>query len=326
MMRGYRLYPSKDQGVLISKHLGCCRFVYNWGLNLKNEAYQNDGVSLSAYDLHKRLPALKVEHPRLKEVNAQPLQQSITHLARAFTNFFEGRAEKPVFKKKHSPEQSFTVPQSYTVDFERGTMKLPKIGAVKTVFHRRFAGKTKSATVTRTSAGRYFISILVDGGQKPPEPAVPIPEQTVGIDLGLTHYLFSTGSRKPSVSGGNPERGRHGEESRSGGSHQRRRVGNVRFDAGIQVSGSRENPAPDRDVRALLEDLFGLRLPEDRPDAQGPGMDLPDLRDAPRPGPERRNQHQTVCTLRYGTCRRACGLAPAGEGDDSREAPSGRVG
>ncbi|MDD3933956.1 MAG: IS200/IS605 family element RNA-guided endonuclease TnpB [Methanoculleus sp.] len=198
MLRGYRyrLYPSKDQGVLISKHLGCCRFVYNWGLNLKNEAYQNDGVSLSAYDLHKRLPALKEEHPWLTEVNAQSLQQSINHLARGFTNFFEGHAEEPIFKKKHSPEQSFTVPQSYTVDFERGTVKLPKIGEIKTVFHRRFAGKTKSATVTRTSAGRYFISILVDDGEQPPEPAVPIPEQTVGIDLGLTHYaVLSTGEK-----------------------------------------------------------------------------------------------------------------------------------
>jgi putative transposase len=198
MLRGYRyrLYPSKDQDLLISKHLGCCRFVYNWGLNLKNKAYQNDGVSLSAYDLINRLPSLKVEYPWLREVNAQSLQQAITHLARGFTNFFEGRAEKPVFKKKHSPEQSFTVPQSYTVDFERGTMKLPKIGEIKTVFHRAFAGKMKSATVTRTSAGRYFISILVEDGRKPPQVADPIPEQTVGIDLGLTHYaVLSTGEK-----------------------------------------------------------------------------------------------------------------------------------
>ena len=198
MLRGYRyrLYPTTEQKVLIAKHLGCCRFVYNWGLVRKNMAYQIDGVSLSAYDLHKRLPALKEEHPWLKEVNSQSLQQSIHHLSRAFMNFVEGRAEEPTLKRKHSPEQSFTVPQHYVVDPERGAIQLPKIGAVKTVFHRPFAGKLKSTTVTRSSAGRYFISILVDDGKKPPVPVAPIPEQTVGIDLGLTHYaVLSTGEK-----------------------------------------------------------------------------------------------------------------------------------
>ncbi len=198
MLRGYRyrLYPTKDQKVLIAKHLGCCRFVYNWALARKNRAYRDNGISLSGYDLMKELPGLKEDLPWMKEVNAQSLQQSIHHLSRAFTNFFAGRAEEPTFKKKHSPEQAFTVPQSYTVDFERGTVRLPKIGAVKAVFHRTFTGTMKAATVTRTSAGRYTISILVEDGQKPPKPADPIPAQAVGIDMGLKHYaILSTGEK-----------------------------------------------------------------------------------------------------------------------------------
>ena len=192
----YRLYPTKDQETLIARHIGCCRYVYNWALDLKNWAYHDDGTSLSRYDLMNRLPALKEELPWLKEVNAQSLQQSIHHLSRAFTNFFEGRAEEPTFKKKHDPEQSFTVPQSYTVDFQRGTVKLPKISAIKTVFHRAFGGTTKSATVIRKSTGRYFISIVVEDGQKPLKPADPIPDQTVGIDMGLKHYaVVSTGEK-----------------------------------------------------------------------------------------------------------------------------------
>ena len=190
----YRLYPTEDQKTLIAQHLGCCRFVYNWALARKNQAYHDEGIGLSKYDLMKQLPALKAELPWLKEVNAQSLQQSIHHLFRAFTNFFEGRAESPTFKKKHDPEQAFTVPQSYTVDFERGTVKLPKIGAVKVKYHRTFVGTTKSATVIRTSTGRYFLSIVVEDGRTPPKPVDPIPEQTVGIDLGLSHYaVLSTG-------------------------------------------------------------------------------------------------------------------------------------
>ncbi len=190
----YRLYPTKNQEILIARHLGCCRYVYNWALDLKNQTYRDDGTSLSRYDLMNRLPTLKEKLPWLKEVNAQSLQQSIHHLSRAFTNFFEGRAEEPTFKKKHDPEQTFTVPQSYIVDFQRGTVKLPKIGAIKVKYHRTFVGTTKSATVIRRSTGRYFISIVVEDGRKPLKPADPIPDQTVGIDMGLKHYaVLSTG-------------------------------------------------------------------------------------------------------------------------------------
>ena len=192
----YRLYPTKDQEVLIARHLGCCRFVYNWALARKNTAYHDGGINISRYDLMKQLPALKEELPWLKEVNAQSLQQSIIHLSRAFTNFFEGRAEAPSFKKKHNPEQAYTVPQTYAVDFQQGTVKLPKIGPVKTVFHRTFTGKMKSATVIRKSSGRYFVSIVVEDGKKAPKPTDPIPDQTVGIDMGLKHYaVLSTGEK-----------------------------------------------------------------------------------------------------------------------------------
>jgi len=192
----YRLYPTKDQETLIAKHLGCCRYVYNWALARKNTAYRDEGTSLSKYDLTNQLPALKEELPWLKEVNAQSLQQSIIHLSRAFTNFFEGRAEAPTFKKKHAPEQAFTVPQAYTVDFKQSAVKLLKIGMVKAVFHRTFTGTTKSATVIRKSTGRYLISIVVEDGKKAPKPADPIPDQTVGIDLGLKHYaVLSTGEK-----------------------------------------------------------------------------------------------------------------------------------
>ncbi|MDD3372705.1 MAG: helix-turn-helix domain-containing protein, partial [Methanoculleus bourgensis] len=55
----YRLYPTKDQEPLIAQHLGCCRFVYNWALARKNQAYHDEGIGLSKYDLMKQLPALK---------------------------------------------------------------------------------------------------------------------------------------------------------------------------------------------------------------------------------------------------------------------------
>jgi len=67
MLRRYRLYPTKDQEPLIAQHLGCCRFVYNWALARKNQAYHDERISLSRYDFMNQLPALKAELPWLKD-------------------------------------------------------------------------------------------------------------------------------------------------------------------------------------------------------------------------------------------------------------------
>ncbi len=80
----------------------------------------------------------------------------------AFTKFYKEKAGFSNFKSKKNPVKSFEIPQHYTVDFDKHIIKLPKIGEVKAVLHRTFEGKTKMATVYRTSTGKYFISILVD--------------------------------------------------------------------------------------------------------------------------------------------------------------------
>ena len=42
----YRIYPTEEQKVLFAKTFGCCRFVYNWALSLKIEAYKNSKETL----------------------------------------------------------------------------------------------------------------------------------------------------------------------------------------------------------------------------------------------------------------------------------------
>ena len=43
----YRIYPTEEQKVLFAKTFGCCRFVYNWALTLKIEAYKQDKKSVA---------------------------------------------------------------------------------------------------------------------------------------------------------------------------------------------------------------------------------------------------------------------------------------
>jgi len=92
--------------------------------------------------------------------------------------------------------QSFPIPQHYTVDFENNTVKLPKIGEVEVVFHRIFEGTLKTATISKSSTGKYYISILVDDGKELPPKKKHTEINTVGIDVGIKDFaVLSTGEK-----------------------------------------------------------------------------------------------------------------------------------
>lgn len=104
----YRIYPTDDQKILLAKTFGCCRFVYNWALNLKIEAYKKSKEILSNFDLSKLLKnELKVKCEWLYEVSAQSLQSSLRNLDAAYKNFFrDKKVGFPRFKSKKN-KQSF---------------------------------------------------------------------------------------------------------------------------------------------------------------------------------------------------------------------------
>ncbi|MDP2216704.1 MAG: IS200/IS605 family element RNA-guided endonuclease TnpB [Methanolobus sp.] len=191
----YRLYPNKSQIDFFEKQFGTCRFVYNWALDLKSTVYKDENRSISKNELKKMLPGLKVQYNWLKDVNSQSLQGSIDNLDNAFQKFFRKEANYPNFKSKYNPVQSFQVPQHYVVDLDNGTVKLPKLKEpIKAKFHRRFDGETRTATVSRTPTGKYFISILVDDGQELPEKIET--GTTIGVDVGISHFaILSTGEK-----------------------------------------------------------------------------------------------------------------------------------
>ncbi|TAJ44322.1 IS200/IS605 family element RNA-guided endonuclease TnpB [Methanofollis fontis] len=192
----YRMYPSQEQVALLMKHIHACRFVYNHSLEQKIRVYEQEGRTLSCFDLNNRLPALKEDYPWLKEVNSQSLQSANKNLDNAFSRFFREKKGFPRFKSKKNPVQSFQVPQSYSVDFDQRWIKLPKISTIRTIFHRVFTGKMKYATVSVTSTGKWFVSILVDDGKNEPDPAPFTLDTTLGIDVGLKHFAtLSTGEK-----------------------------------------------------------------------------------------------------------------------------------
>jgi len=187
--RKYRIYPTNSQKELIHKHCGSVRFLYNLALETKTTAYLGNRVNLSRYDLQKQVVDLKKELPWLKETNSQSLQSALINLDEAYKKFFKG-AGFPKFKKKTNGG-SFAVPQNVIV--ENDLLIIPKFKeGIKIVLHRTINGTIKSATISVTPTGKYFVSILCDTKEEIPTKA-PIEENTtIGVDLGIKDFLTTS--------------------------------------------------------------------------------------------------------------------------------------
>ncbi len=218
----YRIYPNKEQKTLLEQHFGGTRFIYNRSLFIKNLMYSKFKINVTEIDLNNNLKLLKELHPWLKDQNSQSLQQANKNLLTGFKNFFEGNGAYPTRKNKKDQNFSFQVPQNYQINLTTSKIYLPKIGWMKIVLHRDFLDKEfienelvtkevngeiildqklnrkfdifKTLTVSRTSAGRYHVSILIDNHVPEPEPVEFDEKTTVGIDVGLKSFAaLSTG-------------------------------------------------------------------------------------------------------------------------------------
>jgi putative transposase len=189
----YRLYPDAEQQVLINKHIGSVRFVYNLALETKQVAWAGNRINLSRYDLQAQLKELKNECTWLKEVNSQSLQVALMNLDAGYLRFFKGVADFPKFKKK-TARQSFNVPQN--VLLQDGKLSLPKFKeGIKIILHRPIKGTIRQATISRTPTGKYFASILCETGEAIKK-AKPIKESTtIGIDLGIKSFLITSAGK-----------------------------------------------------------------------------------------------------------------------------------
>lgn len=193
----YRLYPTDEQKALLAKTFGCCRFVYNWALNLKITAYKERKETLgNVYLTNLMKSELKAEHEWLSEVNSQSLQSALRNLDTAYTNFFRNTKAVgfPRFKSRKN-KQSFLCPQHCRVDFENGTITIPKAKDIPAVLHRKFKGMVKTVTVSMTPSGRYFASVLVDTAiQKIPVTPIHV-DTALGIDLGIKSLAVCSDGR-----------------------------------------------------------------------------------------------------------------------------------
>lgn len=185
----YELNPNITQKHLLHKMFGDVRFVYNWALDLKLKIYSNNGNQISCFELSKQLTQLKKqeEYKWLKKSNSQSLQQALSNLDDAFTNFYKSKKGFPKFKSKHKSKPSFRIPQSFKIDYNNFKFYIPKIGWVKFYKQNIVDGVFKNATVTMSPTGRYFVSIIYETVDTRKH-GVGI----VGIDLGIKKFAITS--------------------------------------------------------------------------------------------------------------------------------------
>ena len=184
----YRIYPNKNQSILINKTIGCARFVYN---KMLGDFYNNDLITTPAY--------YKQDYPFLKEVDSLALANSQMNLKQAFRNYKNNKDHfnKPKFKKKSRSKLSYkTNNQKGTIRIENDRLILPKFkSGIKIVLHRQIEGVIKSVTVEQVPSGYYTASILYEVPDNQIKTTLS-KDNIVGIDLGLTHLAITSDNKK----------------------------------------------------------------------------------------------------------------------------------
>jgi putative transposase len=191
----YRFYPTAEQAAVLARTFGCARYVYNWALRLRTDAYYERHERIGYHEASAALTTLKQQPETvwLNEVSSVPLQQALRHLDNAFRNLFAGHARYPAFKKKRGRQAATYASSAFRWDAQARALTLAKMDTSLDIhWSRSFAGNPITVTVSKDTAGRYFVSFLVEEEIE----ALPVVTAKVGIDVGLKDLaVFSTGEK-----------------------------------------------------------------------------------------------------------------------------------
>ena len=178
----FKIYPNKKQEILLTRHFGANRFVFNYYLNSRKESYLGeDKKSLNYYDNANDLTQLKKDENFnwLKEINSQSLQSSIRNLDTAYNKFFRKQTKFSRFKSKYN-RQSFKIPQNVLIKDNK--LNIPKFKeGIKINLHQEIEGKIMFATISKSTTSKYYVSITCEVNHKPFEKT----NSKVGIDTGI---------------------------------------------------------------------------------------------------------------------------------------------
>lgn len=192
----FRLSPTKAQETALNKWLEECRMLYNNFIFQRKNSWEKEKKGLSLYDQLNLLPELKQTFPNLKMVYSQVLQNVGMRVDLAYQAYFRRvkRHEKPGYPrfKGFGRYDSFCYPCCVDIKFDEESVKLPKLGIIAGIFHRKITGKSKTVTIKRNH-GKWYLYVVTDANNSK---ILSSNSKTVGIDVGIiTFATFSDGNK-----------------------------------------------------------------------------------------------------------------------------------
>lgn len=191
----FRFYPDEQQAENLAKTFGCVRYTYNHMLRIRTDAWYQDKKRIGYHETSALLTELKKQEETnwLSEVSSVPVQQSLRHLQTAFGNFFAKRTGYPTFKSKHDKQSATYAKTAFKWDGKNlSVAKMDKPLNIRWSQTLPKAANPSTVTISKDSAGRYFVSILCLD-----EVALkPVVEKQIGLDLGITSFAITSAGSK----------------------------------------------------------------------------------------------------------------------------------
>jgi len=189
----FRIYPTQDQEICLKKILGCCRYIYNWALAKKRDAWVNSKQSVSYNKTSAEMTQLRKapETKWLSEVPYVPVQQSLRNLDSAFVRFFKKKSQFPSFKARKNGGCAEYLDNAFRIKGDG--LYLAKIkGSIRVNWSRKANSIPSKCSISRNASGQWFASFLCE------EEITKLPpsDKRIGIDVGIEHFATLSDGRK----------------------------------------------------------------------------------------------------------------------------------
>lgn len=178
----FRLYPTKEQELVLEQTMDGCRWTYNYFLSIP---------PMSEYDMNYALTELKEQHPWLRNYYAKMLQMVSKQVA---------AARKATSSLKRNGHRTGRLSYRYDNDFntftynqkgfkiEEDRLVLTKIGRIKIVLHRKPVN-IKQVTVCRKNE-RWYAVVGCEILRR--SYSAIVYNKPVGIDVGIAKFAHDS--------------------------------------------------------------------------------------------------------------------------------------
>jgi len=185
-----RIKPNAKQVILLKKHFGANRWLWNYFLGKRIKGYQEMQQTSTYFKDCLQLTDLRAEHDWLREVSCNSQQRTLKSLDDAYKRFFKKKAGFPNFKKKNC-KQSFTLARD--VSIKQNKIYIPKFNdGLK--FNRELPhfDKINNIIIKQTQSGKYYAVLSVECEVE----ALPLTGKEIGIDLGIKDFAVMSNGKK----------------------------------------------------------------------------------------------------------------------------------